>query len=275
MANNYFITGLPKAGKTTLLRKIAERLKKERIKVSGFFTPEESAQGTRTGFMVEDINSNKKALLAAVGIKGPKVAKYHVDIKGFESIALSALKKGEESEVIIVDEIGKMEMKSSRFAIELKKVLDSGKPLIASIHRDFMEEYGKYGEIMLLTESNREAVYSELINKIIGTIKDSKGQKKEIRAIGDPVTTVSKFTEFTYIENPQSRDSKEKMLKSSSKKVEETDKQKNKKKIIEEFRTKDWENTKEEEKNEEQDLVYRKKKSGGILGLLEELWGFW
>ena len=166
MSQNFFITGMPKAGKTTLLHRIVDELKKEGLKVGGVLSPEEKHHGTRTGFWVMDIESGKISSLADVNTDGPKVSKYHVDVKSFESIALPIMDRFEEYDVVVIDEIGRMELKSLKFSDMLDKLLESDTPLIASLQENFVEKYHTTGEVLFLSDNNREAVYTDLLNKI-------------------------------------------------------------------------------------------------------------
>ena len=63
MPRNYFITGMPKAGKTALLRRLIKALKAKGLRVGGLISPEERHHGTRTGFYVKDVASGKIARL--------------------------------------------------------------------------------------------------------------------------------------------------------------------------------------------------------------------
>jgi len=166
MPQNYFITGLPKAGKTVLLRRLIKALKAHGLKVGGLISPEEKHHGTRTGFYVKDIASGRIAALADVEGDGPKVSKYHVDVKSFESIAVPAMEGFEGCDVFVIDEVGPMELKSEKFADLLERILDSDTPLIASLQEDLAPHYAVKGDIVLLAENNREAVYDELLESI-------------------------------------------------------------------------------------------------------------
>jgi nucleoside-triphosphatase len=168
MPNNFFITGLPKSGKTTLLKKLVDNLKSRKLAVGGFLSPEEKVHGTRIGFKVMDVNTGKKARLAAVDIDGPKVAKYHVDLRSFESFLAACLKDISKYDLIIVDEIGRMEMKSTRFQDCLEKVLESSIPLIASLHRDYVDDYKAWGSVVTVTRTNAGRVYMELLRDTEG-----------------------------------------------------------------------------------------------------------
>ncbi|MBU0532610.1 DUF2478 domain-containing protein [Candidatus Micrarchaeota archaeon] len=165
MPQNFFITGMPKAGKTTLLRKLIEQLQKDGYKVGGFVSPEEKHHGTRTAFHVMDIETEKEGILASVEGDGPKVSKYHVDVKSFESIAIPLMEKCDKYDVFIIDEISIMEMKSKKFLWLLDKVFDSNTPVIASLHTDYVDKYKFSGEVFELHTNDHELVYLKLLKK--------------------------------------------------------------------------------------------------------------
>ncbi len=181
MPQNFFITGLPKAGKTMLLRRLIKALKAQGLKVGGLISPEETHHGTRTGFFVKDIGTGRIARLADLDADGPKVSKYHVDVKSFESVAVPAMEGFEGYDVVVIDEVGPMELKSAKFADLLDRILESDTPLIASLHEDFAPKYVVNGDVILLAENNREAVYDELMESIrsIGKKTAKKKAKPE------------------------------------------------------------------------------------------------
>jgi len=202
MPNNYFISGMPKAGKTTLLRKLVEKMREHGLKVGGFLSPEEKIHGTRTGFYVEDIETGRIETLAEEDIDGPKVAKYHVDIKSFESLAVPVLESARRYDVMIIDEIGRMEMKSAKFGELLSQVLESDTPVVATISRDYMEAYSAWGEVQILTPSNRSRIYLTLLEKVVAykkriaakAKKKAKAPKKEVKGKGKKAAKKGKRT---------------------------------------------------------------------------------
>ena len=167
MPLNFFITGMPKCGKTTLLRKIVAEFKARGLKVGGFVSPEERHHGVRRGFFVMDVATGRIGTLAEADGDGPKVSKYHVDVRSFEDIAIPALRGFESCDVVVIDEIGWMELKSGKFADMIDEVLESGTPLIASLHTGLVGKYGAYGQVMELTDSNHEQVYDDLHEKVM------------------------------------------------------------------------------------------------------------
>ncbi len=188
MPSNIFITGVPKSGKTTLLTKLAADLSNMGMTVGGFVSPDERHSGTRTAFYAKDIRTGKTAILADVKGDGPKVKKYHVNVKSFESICLNALNDYQNCDVIVIDEIGTMESKSKKFLDLLDKILDSKIPLLAALHNDLTDKYGLTGEVLYLTDDNRGEVYEELLEKIKSIRKNPakvvvKKEKKQSKIV--------------------------------------------------------------------------------------------
>ncbi|MHB8882355.1 MAG: nucleoside-triphosphatase [Thermodesulfovibrionales bacterium] len=128
---NILITGLPGCGKTTMIRKLAEIFKE--FNAVGFYTSEIVEDGARTGFMVANLFGDSK-VFAHVNLNSKHtVGKYHVDIKGFETLLDSIFSNEKKTGIYFVDEIGKMECLSKKFEKLIISQLNSGKPLIASI----------------------------------------------------------------------------------------------------------------------------------------------
>ena len=135
MPNNILITGKPGSGKTTLVVRLAEGLSGDGFKTGGFVTEEIRESSHRVGFKVRDLGGDA-AVLAHVDYKGkPRVGKYGVDVKAFENIALRALEIGKkEADLLVVDEIGRMEMASSFFRSALLELMDLPVPILATVH---------------------------------------------------------------------------------------------------------------------------------------------
>ena len=117
------ITGWPGVGKTTAVRAVAERLRARGARVDGFVTLErrDAATGVRVGFDAVNLDGSRRAPLAIAKARAqhaattPRVGKYAVDVESFESVALSIIERSHDVDVLVVDEIGKMELLSPRF----------------------------------------------------------------------------------------------------------------------------------------------------------------
>ncbi len=183
MPQNFLITGTPKSGKTRLVQEIIDELKRRGFRIGGFISPEETQHGTRTAFHVVNVDTGEMALLASVDGDGPKVSKYHVDIRSFESVAVPCMQRCGKYDVFVIDEIGRMEMKSARFSSLLDDLLDSDTPFIATVGKDYVERYGTHGEVFTLEEGNRERVFTRVLRRIeAGALaKKKKAPKKKAR----------------------------------------------------------------------------------------------
>jgi nucleoside-triphosphatase len=129
---NILLEGVPGVGKTTLVQKLAEGL--STFGIGGFYTREIRENFKRIGFMVETFDGQSAILAHVKYNSGPQVGKYRVDISAFERVGVSGLEKAlNETSVILIDEIGKMELFSQRFRAILRRCFDSDKIVLATI----------------------------------------------------------------------------------------------------------------------------------------------
>ena len=128
------VEGRPGSGKTTVLARLADLLAVEGIGTSGFVTHELREAGTRVGFEVETLDG-RRVTLAHVDFSGPpRVGKYGVDIEAFERVALPALDQPPAGTVVLVDELGKMELASAAFRERVTRIFDSPLDVVAAVH---------------------------------------------------------------------------------------------------------------------------------------------
>ncbi len=128
---NILITGKPGCGKTTIIRRIIEELK---LDAGGFYTEEIRIGEKRVGFKIITLDG-KKSILAHVDIESPyRVSKYGVNLEGLEKVGVESIWRAlEEKDVVVIDEIGKMELFSNRFKEAVNTALNSDKITIATI----------------------------------------------------------------------------------------------------------------------------------------------
>jgi nucleoside-triphosphatase len=131
MGKVIFLTGAPGSGKTTAIQKIVSRLS---VKPGGFYTQEIREMGVRKGFKIITLDS-QESILAHVDIKGaPRIGKYGVDLLAIEDVAVESMHRAmREASLIVVDEIGPMEILSDSFRKAVMQILDSEVDVVGSI----------------------------------------------------------------------------------------------------------------------------------------------
>ncbi|MEE9169973.1 MAG: NTPase [bacterium] len=169
MPANILITGRPGVGKTTIIKKVAAHFGN---RARGFYTEEIRKQGKRQGFSVTTL-SGESGLLAHVDVQSPyRVGKYGVLVADFEQIAVIPLFQNlRDIDLIILDEIGKMELFSSRFVELVLTLIDFPILLFASL---MSGSHPTLSRIMLrkdvtlftVDEENRDSLPEKLIAKI-------------------------------------------------------------------------------------------------------------
>jgi len=164
----FLISGPPASGKSTLVSKVVDFLRKNDIKVGGIVTPEVRDKGRRIGFKVVDLMTLKESIFASINYKSNyRVGKYFVDVELFENIAIPALEKAEiESDIVVIDEIGRMELFSKNFEETVKRILSKSKPILAVIHRNYLEEYKRYGKTYWLEREKWDSVFKLILSEI-------------------------------------------------------------------------------------------------------------
>jgi nucleoside-triphosphatase len=166
---NILITGIPGIGKTTLIKKIGRELAD--LLPVGFYTEEIRERGIRKGFELINL-SGRRELLSHVDIRSPyRVSKYGVDIKRFEDFLGSIPFFAQGTEIVIIDEIGKMECFSKRFEQIVRALLDSEKIFISTVSLKgggFIAEVKERDDIKLfeLSPVNRDSVLSEILEEL-------------------------------------------------------------------------------------------------------------
>jgi nucleoside-triphosphatase len=165
MKSAYLITGMPGTGKTSLIKEAAAE---PGNRAGGFYTEEIRLQGVRQGFRLVTLDG-RTARLAHIDIKSPyRVSKYGVDIRELDEIGVPALRKAAtHCEVVVIDEIGKMELFSEKFKKTVLEIIESGKKVLGTIMlkpdpwADDLKQKPQV-KLVTLTRTNREQVLTEI-----------------------------------------------------------------------------------------------------------------
>lgn len=179
MPNNFLITGRPGSGKSTLVRSVLSALKAQGFTPGGLITPEIRQSGQRVGFKLIDLTTRTERILAHVRQPaGPRIGRYRVSLENLEFMTELSLERALlQADFLVIDEIGPMEVFSSRFQTAVLNAFSSNKPLLATIHQrtttGFIGELKRRPDVILweITPENRETVKSELINRLVEILR--------------------------------------------------------------------------------------------------------
>lgn len=176
---NILLSGPPGCGKTSLIQEVLRELKG--VKAGGFYTSDIRERGERKGFSITSLDG-KEAILSHVDFKGPhRVSKYTVSIENLEKVGLEALTDGiREADLIVIDEIGKMELFSENIRRAILEALDSRKKVLGTIMQapnPFADQIKSRKDTKIITFSrgNRGAVLQELIRLLTGWVNANRG----------------------------------------------------------------------------------------------------
>jgi len=161
------LTGKPGVGKTSVIKKIIPLLG---TSAGGFFTEEIRVMDRRMGFRIVTLDG-KDGIMAHVDCNSNyKVGKYRVDLDSFERVAIPALENAlKDKSIIVIDEIGKMELFSAKFREQVRNILDGEKTLLCVIKENgdaFTEEIKNRKDVSLVTVNyeNREGLPEKVLD---------------------------------------------------------------------------------------------------------------
>jgi nucleoside-triphosphatase len=161
------LTGTPGSGKTTLIHNVLSKLS---IPAGGFYTQEIRQAGVRLGFEIVTLDG-KRGVLAHVDIHSrQRVGKYGVDIDALDRLAVPAvLNAAAQGWLVVIDEIGPMEILSASFRLVVLAALDSQAPVLASIVQrstPFTDQVKAMPGVILLEvrRENRQVLVKQVLN---------------------------------------------------------------------------------------------------------------
>jgi nucleoside-triphosphatase len=172
MKQVYLLTGRPGTGKTSLIKQVIAQMKGQ---AGGFYTEEIRTRGVREGFRLVTLDG-EDAILAHVNIHSPyRVGKYGVDVDALERVGVPALHQAaQQRDLIIIDEIGKMELFSAEFREAVSRMIDSERRILGTIMLNpnpWADAIKRQPQVNLITVSrdNCNRVLEELLHWLKAT----------------------------------------------------------------------------------------------------------
>ncbi len=165
------LTGTPGVGKTTVLCRLAERLRARTL--GGFYTEEIRVHGERRGFRMLTFGGAERVIAHVDFPKTQRVGKYGVDVAALDAMVDAVLAPRPEVSLYLVDEIGRMECLSARFVAAMRRLLDGRNRVVATIAlrgEGFIAEVKRRPdcEPWTVTRENRDALPEQLYERLAG-----------------------------------------------------------------------------------------------------------
>ena len=177
MIEKILITGPPRCGKSTLISKFIEYYTNEKhFTIYGFLTPEVREGGNRIGFDIVDIHSGNISHLARIGDFKTKykLGKYSVFIEEFDKYIEENLNlEGRKANLIVIDEIGKMELFSKKFHNFIKNIFSLEIPILATISLKLRHPIKNYlqhlpsVQFLNLNRQNFQIIFKKIISLLV------------------------------------------------------------------------------------------------------------
>jgi nucleoside-triphosphatase len=170
------ITGLPGSGKTYTLLRVIDMLKEEELTIGGMIDEPISDGRHKTGFTVKNILTGESQIFASQEIESKiMIGKIGVDLSKFEEVSITAIKDAcEKCDIIVIDEVGKVEVESQAFIDAVKDALDINKPMILTLHKKsrnpLLQDIRRRDDVRILevTPTNRNLLPYKIIRLMNG-----------------------------------------------------------------------------------------------------------
>lgn len=161
------LTGLSDSGKSTVCRRVIERANEAGMRVGGVLT-EKTTSGKERTLHVRDLNDNMVILLARTNWtqNGPQHGAFTFSNEGI-FLGIKAIGRGVSADLLIVDEIGPLELKGRGFFPILHLVRKARqciiviRPQIVDIFREKLKLDDSY-RVIEVTGENRNELVDEL-----------------------------------------------------------------------------------------------------------------
>jgi nucleoside-triphosphatase len=168
-AQKIFLTGPPGCGKTTAIRKIIAQLD---CHAGGFFTQEVREGGRRVGFKVITLDGEEGYLAHVKDHSRARIGKYGVDLESLDQIGVAAIRSAiDTKDLVIIDEIGPMEILSPKFRQIVLAAIWSDRPVLGTISRRkgaFTDQVRAFTNVQIIhiRRDNQADIITQILNQL-------------------------------------------------------------------------------------------------------------
>jgi len=146
------------------------------VTVGGMVTEPIVEKQRRAGFQITDWMTKEHEVFAHEGLKSRvRSGRYGVNISALEGLGTRALAEARESaDVIVIDEVGKMEVESEVFTKSVIDTLDARKSIVMTLHKKsrnpLLQDIRRRDELRLLevTPVNKNLLAFKIVKLITG-----------------------------------------------------------------------------------------------------------
>lgn len=154
-------------GKSTLVQKIVASC---RYKAGGVLARDKRFKDRRIGFELLDLASGATGMLADETGDGPQLGKYRVRLDDLDNIGARAVENATGCDLIVVDEIGPMELSSRRFIAAVEKAMASEKPMLVVLHEwsahPLAKKIRRSFKVVTVTRENRDSLAEQIVKDL-------------------------------------------------------------------------------------------------------------
>lgn len=174
MRNIILFSGEPRIGKTTIIKKIIQMVGE--CNCIGFYTEEVRNDFDRIGFDCVSLDG-KRQRIADVNLQGDiRIGRYGINVKAFEEFALQTISNySNRNKIIIIDEIGPIQLLSTKFKQEIGNILSGNNCVIGTIFYDKHPDIDVIKKlpgikVYLITSENKNTILENIFHNIQGLI---------------------------------------------------------------------------------------------------------
>lgn len=177
MKKPFLLTGKPRVGKSTLIKNLINEIGFDLC--GGFYTEEIRNSNDRIGFRCVSMDGETVEISHVDSPSQIRIGRYGVNVEKFEEFAIRKLNEAMKfKKIIILDEIGFMQMISKPFQKVVKEMVLNRNIVLGTIPADSHPDidpikFSKEVELISVNEWNRDKVSTFLIKEIKETVNQS------------------------------------------------------------------------------------------------------